>query len=264
MSDENAADDGAIPAAPVENIEQENPATPAPAEGENEATKEQERARDEKGRFQSRVNELTRNWRQTERERDALLAQLQQFQSQQQTVPQGDEPPSIENFQNVNEWANAVAKHAAKQAQEQARKEFSERQQQTQQAQVFESYAAREREYSASNPEYADAYQALQSSVRFHPAILEVLAASDHGPAVVHHLGAHLDVADRISRLPPHLAAAELARIEAKVSAPRTKPVTKAPNPAPTLGGGATASKDPDRMTVDEWVRWRNSELKAR
>lgn len=259
--EDNAADDGAIPAASVsETPEQETPATPATAEGQDEQREQQ--ARDEKGRFQSRVNELTRNWRQTERERDALAAQLQQYQSQQPTPTKGDDLPSIEDFQNVNEWAVAVANHAAKKAQEVAERQFSERQQQSQQAQVFESYAAREREYAVSHPEYADAYQALQSSVRFGPQALEVMAASEHGPAIVHYLGQHLDIADRVARLPAHLAAAEIARIEAKVSSP--KPVTKAPSPPPTLGGGAALSKDPDRMTPEEWVRWRNNQLKQR
>lgn len=264
MSDEQIAQEGATPAAPVENVAQETPQISANADGQNE-DKPDERPRDEKGRFvQERINELTRARRQAERERDAYAAQLQQYQSQQHQVPAGDKPPSFENYTDLNEWAVAVAEHARQQAANEARREFEQRQQQSSQQQVFGQYEAKEREYVASHPDYPEALEALSSSVRFSPAVLEVIAASDHGPAVVHHLGQHLDVADRLARLPPHLAAFELARIEAKVSAPKPVPVTKAPPPAPSVGGGSPVAKDPDRMSVDEWQAWRQSQLNKR
>jgi hypothetical protein len=93
---------------------------------------------------------------------------------------------------------------------------------------------------------------------------LEVIADSDVGPSIVHYLGEHLDAADRIQRLPPHKAAAEIARIEAQVKAPKPKPVSKAPTPTPALGGGSAAQKDPERMTTEEWLAHRNNQLRAK
>lgn len=270
MSDETNAVDGANTAAPAENeateqvaVEQETSAAPA------EAEQGQEPERDEQGRFtgrkaQERINELTRARRQAERERDLYAQQLQQFQSQQQPAPQGHKPPAFEDFNDFNEWGRAIAEQAAAQARQVAAQEFAQRQQQAQVAQVFQSYEAREREYAAANPGYQDAMQALQSTVRYGPEVLEVLAASDAAPAIVHYLGEHLDAADKLQRLPPHLAAAEIARIEARVKAPKAKPVSKTPSPAPVLGGGSVAQKDPEQMTTDEWLAWRRTQLKAK
>lgn len=269
MSGENeAALTGAVEqVAPVANAE----AGEAQAEAQQSTTAEtveqrEERTRDEKGRFQSRINEITARAGRAERalaEREARLAQLE-AQLQQRTAVTTDKPPAFEDFQDLNQWAAATAEFAAAQAEKRAEQKFRERAQQSSQEHVFEQYAERERAYAAANPDYQDAYNALASSVRLQPTTLEVIAASDHGPAVIKHLGTHLDVADRISRLPPHMAAAEIARIEAQVKAPKAKPVSNAPPPAPQVGGASTVSKDPDRMTTDEWRRWREDQLKKR
>lgn len=269
MSDDTTAVDGANTAAPAETEvaqteQQETSAAPA------EAEQGQEAERDEQGRFkrrdaQERINELTRARRQAERERDAYAQQLAQYANQQQTQQRPAENlPAFEDFNDLNAWGRAVAEKAADQARQAAAMEFATRQQQSTQAQVFSTYEAREREYVSQHPEYRDAYDALQSSVRFDQAVLEVLADSDAGPAIVHYLGEHLDAADRIQRMPPHKAAAEIARIEARVKAPKPKPVSKAPSPVPALGGGSAAQKDPDQMTTDEWVVWRRNQLKAK
>lgn len=269
MSDETNAVDGASTAAPVESeapvkaeaTEQETSAAPA------EAEQGEDKDRDEQGRFkkrdaQERINELTRARRQAERERDFLLTQLEQ--RQQQTKPASEALPAFEDFGDLNQWGAAIAERAAAQARQVAAQEFNQRQQQASQQQVFGNYETREREYAAKHPEYREAYESLQSSVRFAPEVLEVIAASDHGPAVVHYLGEHLDAADRLQRLPPHMAAAELVRIEARVSAQKAKPVSKAPAPTPALGGGSAAQKDPERMTTEEWLVHRNNQLKAK
>ena len=265
MSDETDAVDGANPAAPVENeapeaVEQETSAAPAEAEEGQE--------RDEKGRFkgrdaQARINELTRARRQAERERDAAIAFAEQLRQQPQSAP-SEKLPAFEDFSDFNQWGQAIAEQAALKARQVAAQEFAQRQQQATQQQVFGSYEVREREYAAKHPEYRDAYEQLTSSVRYGQEVLEVIADSNHGPALVHYLGEHLDEADRLQRMPPHKAAAEIARIEARITAPKNKPVSKAPTPAPVLGGGSAAQKDPEKMTTAEWLAYRNAQLKAR
>lgn len=155
--------------------------------------------------------------------------------------------------------------HAVSVARQQAESQFREQVQHQTTAQLYGSYDAREREYSAKHPDYQEAYSSLQSSVRLDPAVLEVIALSDVGPGIVHHLGTHLDIADRIQRLPPHMAAAEIARIEAQVKAPKNKPVTNAPSPPPTLGSGmASAVKEPASMSDSEFAAWRRSQIAKR
>jgi hypothetical protein len=69
-----------------------------------------------------------------------------------------------------------------------------------------------------------------------------------------------LDEAVQLASMPAHMRIAHVARLEARLSAPKPKPVTNAPAPVPTVGGGAAASKDPERMSVDDWMAWRNSQ----
>jgi hypothetical protein len=48
------------------------------------------------------------------------------------------------------------------------------------------------------------------------------------------------------------------------LTAPKPKPVSNAPAPAPRVNGGAAITKNPDDMTTEEWVAWRRAQLKAK
>ena len=264
-----AADDGAS-VAPVDNAAKEQITDQAQAQ---DTTTEQvdkpqdDKPRDEKGRFvpQERVNEITRARREAERRAEALereLATLRQQQPAQHQPQNSDKPPSIADYDyDLDRFTAAMTEYAVKQAEARAESRITTKAQQERQQNMQRTYAERAAKYAADNPDFDKSIDELGRAIRFSPEVVEAIAASEHGPAVAHYLAQHLDEADEVSRLPSHLAALKLGRIEAQVSAPKTKPVTKAPDPAPTLGGGAAASKDPDRMTTDEWLAWRRKQL---
>jgi len=236
---------------------------PEPTTEQVEA-QEQERPRDDKGRFvpQERVNEITRARREAERRADALERELMAVRQSQPAQHQPQDAPTLEAYNgDFNAWSQAITQYAIHQAETRAEARFRNHEQQRSFQQVAEQFDSRSREYEVANPGFSERMEALGHSVQFNPQVLEAIALSEHGPAVVDHLAQHLDEADRLARLPPHIAALQLGRIEAKVSAPKAKPVTNAPAPAPTLGGGAAAPKDPDKMTVEEWTAWRRSQL---
>lgn len=268
MSDETTAVDGAQ-VAPAETPDTK----PEVQEAAPEPTKEQtesDRARDEKGRFvpQERVNEITRARREAERSllserqmREQLEQRLAALEGQRQTPT--DRPPSLEDFDfDQTRWAKAVTDYAVKQAKQEVESQYRQQTTQRTQQQAMEEFAAREREYAKANPDYLTATQELASFVRFPNETVEAIGHSEQGPALVHYLATHLDEADRLSRLPPHLAALQLGRIEKDLVKP--KPVSKAPSPAPRLEGGAAVNKDPERMTTEEWMAWRQAQLKAK
>lgn len=263
MSDVETALTGA-PAAPAETTQEVQ--TPAPEQTVDPQTQEAEKPRDDKGRFvpQERVNEITRARRDAERRAMYLeqqLAQIQQAQPQRNPSPQStDRPPSLQDFATVEEWGEAVAEFSTRQALSRAEQTFQQRDQYHTQQQVAQQFQTREAEYAATVPDYMDRVAELTSSVPLPGELLMVISQSDHGPALAYHLAQHLDVADRLSRMHPVAAAVEIGRIEARLSAPQAKPVTKAPSPAPSLAGTSTVSKDPDGMTVNEWMAWRQSQ----
>jgi hypothetical protein len=268
MSDVETALTGAE-VAPV--VPETTEATQAP-QSTTEQVEEQEqeqRARDEKGRFvpQERLNEVTRHRREAERERDYWRAQAEQRQQAAPSQPNTqsiDAPPSLADCDyDMDKWSAAVVAHAERRAVSTAEQRFQQQSQRQHQQTIEQQFEQRSQEYAKTHPDFDQAVTDLGRAVQFHPAIVEAIGCSELGPELVHHLAQHLDEADRLARLPPHIAAVQLGRIEAQLTAPKAKPVTNAPNPPPTLGGGkATVTKNPDDMPLAEWTAWRNSSLK--
>lgn len=97
------------------------------------------------------------------------------------------------------------------------------------------------------------------------PAMAEVIQDSERGPEVAYHLATHREDALRIARMTPLAAAREIGRIEATLDAPKPRTKTNAPPPPITLKGGtATTTKDPDKMSSEEWLVWRETQLGLR
>jgi hypothetical protein len=267
MSDVETAQTGAEVAPVVEVTDkpeqtQEAAQTPTTEQVETQS-QESEKPRDEKGRFvpQERVNEITRARREAERRAQYLeqqLAQVQQQYAHQQPRNQNDRPPSLQEFETVEEWGAAVADYSARQALTRAEHTFQQRDQHYSQQQLAQQFQAKEAAYAAANPGYLDRIAEMTSAIQLHPDILAVIAGSEHGPAVADHLASHLDVADRVSRMSPVAAAAELGRIEARLSTPKPKPVTQAPAPVPTLSGSSVVSKDLASLSYEDYKRARS------
>lgn len=88
----------------------------------------------------------------------------------------------------------------------------------------------------------------------------KVIQDSEAGAEVFYHLGKNPVEAARINRLPAHLQAVELGKLEMRLTAP--KPLPKQP-PAPVKPVSAIAaggSKDPDKMSFSEFKAWREAQ----
>lgn len=256
MSDVELAQAGAE-VAPVANAETPQATTvPETTTEQTDTQQDEAQPRDEKGRygsFQQRINELTREKHEERRAREALERRLQEFERQPAHAPDPEQDPSAYIEHLVNERARTLA--------DEHRQQETKQQEQQRLQSLVQQMNTREADYVTQHPDYPEAAANLASVIGPNPALFEVLATSDHGPAVAHHLGTHLDEAAAIARMPVHLAAVAIARIEAKVSSPKTKPVSKAPDPAPTVGGGgAVVQKDPSRMTDAEWFASRRDQ----
>lgn len=95
-------------------------------------------------------------------------------------------------------------------------------------------------------------------SVPVSEVAAELIAESSKAAEVAYFLGKNPDQAKRIYQLPAHLQGAEIARIEARVSAaPQVRKVSKAPPPVSTIGGQSSPGvKDPGQMTEAEYSAW--------
>lgn len=236
---------------------------------EDEGTQEQPRK--PRG-VEKRISELTGNWREAERRAQKLEQMLESMISKetkppaQPTVTESQEP-SLDQFKTYEEYVAAVADHRAeqkvqallKQQEEQRQKQDAERQR----AEQRSTFQAKAEEFATTTPDFDEV--AFNPSLPVTDVMADALNLSDKGPEILYHLGKHPEEAARISRLSPVQAALEIGRLEAKLSLPQPRTVTKAPPPiAPLSGGQGSLVVDPDKMTGDEWMRWRNDQLRKR
>lgn len=225
-----------------------------------------------------RIDELTRNWRETERnwhetqrERDfwreqAMRNQPQPAAQQKQEDAASDEPrPEDYDFDMAKynpawyEWrkgqdekASAEAKKA--EAQRERQRKFQES------AQAFVQ----------SNPDFHDVIG--NPALPISEQMAEVISESDNPAAVAYYLGKNPQEAQRIAEMSPAGIGRAIGRIEASLITPAPEPqrqptpktVTKAPPPVTTLSGSPAVVKSLDDMSMAEYDAQRRKERMSR
>jgi hypothetical protein len=162
--------------------------------------------------------------------------------------------PSLEQFESVDQYAEALA---AQKAEELLAKREADRER----METLEAYHDREEE---ARGKYDDFEQvAYNPNLPITTVMAETIQASDIGPDVAYYLGANPKEADRISRLSPYLQAKEIGKIEAKLSdSPPVKKTTSAPPPIAPISGRGSGSPSYDttdprsikNMSTSEWI----------
>lgn len=201
---------------------------------------------------QKRLDELTRQKHETARDRD-YWRELAMRQNAPQPEPQRaqNDVPQETDFADYDEYQAALIDYRVDQ-------KLSERQQTQTAAQKAQSFQDSVKAKAADNPDFATAV--FDPDVPITPVMREVILDSDLGADVAYFLGTNLSEAQRIAALPPHRQAAELGKIETKLSTPSAPKTPRTPPPPPpqTVSGlSAGLSKDPADMSMAEYVAWR-------
>lgn len=272
---ETAASDAIAPEQP--EVETEASAESSPAV--NDADESTESSDKPKGKgIQSRIDELTRNWREAERREAALWDMIRRQQPQPQAEPEETEkpkaPPTLEQF-NYDEAAYQAAlfQHVKDEAARVAREELRQEREREQAQTKKQTFKQREAEYAKANADYLTLTRDPTLPLPSH--IIELAVESENGPAILYHLAQNRDVAERIAGLSPVAAAREVGRIEAKLekpaSAPAAKPaISKAPPPPPRIESVESAvsirldGPDADKLSMSDWMARRNKQLARR
>jgi len=93
-----------------------------------------------------------------------------------------------------------------------------------------------------------------------HPAIIHLILSSEKGPELAYYLSKNPKAVQRLNEMSPFGAAREIGKLEASVSSATPKTVTKAPAPVEAIRGGtAPSSKDPEKMSMEEYKSWRKA-----
>jgi hypothetical protein len=259
-NDEPAADESA-------DDEVKEP-TDTSADGDDTAAQQPQR---KKRTARDRIDELTANWRNTERDRDEwrrLAQQVMEDKGKIETPKPSETPkPAEDQFSDYSAYVEALADWKADQKIQTHLSEVETRRQveaqQRTQDEAVRGFRQRAAEFAKEHPDYHAV--AESPNVPINQAMFDAILESDRGPQIAYHLGQHPEEAARISSLSAPGAARELGKLEAQLSIPSKPKTSQAPDPVVPVGGGSERNtKDPDKMTTAEWMAWRNQQVSGK
>lgn len=208
--------------------------------------------RKESNRTQRRIERLLREKYEAKAKADYLEQVLASQQAQESAPANGK--PQPQQYASTEEYIEALTDYKLAER-DHASSTAKQRQQQTDYAQRTESLLSEAESLGDfDRDEFA-------SNVRITPAMAEAILDSDMGAKIVLHLNSHSKEASRIAELSPARQAAEIGKLEAKLSAPVVKK-SAAPKPIEPLSG--TSNKPTgldDSLSPEEWARVRNAQL---
>lgn len=248
------------------------PETPTPAtpEGETpapEPAKPDAAPKPEAG-AQRRIDELTREKHDERRKREALEAELAALKRKTEAGPR-PQPPDLTKLTDAEGRLDA-AKYS------QAMVKYEDDLERWRDAQRSPTPApetppadadAGQRERITTFLERAEPLKAQHADFEdvinrpvFSAEMREVLWESELGPQLAYYLGSHQAEALRIANLPTAQMYRELGKLEAKLAtaapAPPARTVSNAPEPIAPVASTTSATKDPEKMSTDEWMAW--------
>lgn len=268
MSELDNAQDGALVApATQDSITEPQAIKPESTPAENA----KEEAEKESG-VQKRINELTKSWRTEERQKQAIAAENAELkrQLQERLAAPTKTPtayPKLKDYDyDEDAHAEAVERYYEDKSnksietflskQDQNKAEETARQEREK---LFETHEKRAAEYAKTTPDFHDAMESLVSVVRFLPEVAQVIGASEKSPEILYYLANNLDEADKIAHMSPTLAAAQIGRIESRLSVQDKKTISTAPPPTTQIKSGSVVSTDPAKLSDADWFRQRQS-----
>lgn len=261
--------------------EQQAASSPAPeAEAKQESqvdanAAETPEAEKKPNKVQERINQLTREKYEERQKRAELEERLKKLESQQpQKAPEVAQAPKEDDFDSYSDYQSAQEKYladrAANAAYERLKAEQEAAKEQTSEQQRQEEIKAKRAKFDENLTAKRTNFENFEEVAYGHEfmdmGLAEMIFDMDKGPEVAYHLGSHLDEAERIFSLSPIERARELTKLEFQVEQLKPKKVSDAPDPINPLSGSSerVADKDPDDMTTDEWLAWRNKNLANR
>ena len=256
-------------------IETEVPADAAPAVDDADDSSEPKGPKNPE--FQKRIDKLTWEKRQTERDRDYWREQAQRATPAKPEAAESDKPvvrPKLEQF-NFDEEAYeaALEKYYDAKAELLVEAKLQKREEEKTQRERAKTWEKRETEFRSKTPDYEEV--AYDRSAPINAIMAKLIRESEIGPEVAYYLGKNREIAAGIYELDAVSAAREIGKIEARLSepakppapVPAPKPVSKAPPPPPKIEASdaaprvSTTSPDSDSMSDDEWVKAEKARL---
>jgi hypothetical protein len=244
----------------TQNIDAETAATQDASESATEKQQDDSQAKEERKaqtRSQRRWERLVRD-RAEAQARAEYLEKLLEMQRQPPNGTASDGKPQPQQYATTEDYLDALTDWKLNQRERETRSREQERHKATLIERREKLLSEAEEIGDFDRHEFAE-------TVPISEFMAEAILDSEIGAKIAVHLNAHPDEAQRIYQLAPARQAAEIGKLEAKLtSAPPKKP-SAAPKPINPLQG--TDSRPPglsDSLSADEWARKRNEQLYGR
>lgn len=211
---------------------------------------------------EKRIAQLTARYRQEQREKEELRSRLEALEARigpepEPSRPMPDDYETTEEYEDaLLSWHDDRREHARKQEKSQSNPKEAPKP-----PEGWETFEQQVAALARINPDaesviFTDDYPCTDE-------MMQVIVESERGAELAYHLATNPADAGRIASLSPLKQARELTKIEARL--PTTKPATsRAPAPANPVTPGGSTDADPEKMTADEWRRYRNEQLARR
>lgn len=191
-------------------------------------------------------------------ERLSALEARQQAPAPQRTA--ASDEPTIDKFDNFDEYVTAKARWEAKQLVEQTLSEREKRQLAEREAVEHKQRAdSWSKKLATATVEIPDFEEVIASSdVPMTEPMQHAIMESDVGPKIAYYLAQNPDEAVKIANMSPIGAIRSLGRLEERLAGQTAvKSVSKAPPPVSPPGSRSAVKKSPADMSDKEYEAWR-------
>jgi hypothetical protein len=261
-------DADASPDDDIETVEVEAEAEEIEEQESEDGSSPSEETEDKPDPFQQRIDKLTKRFRETERDLDAVARERDQLQKKlaelERTATREPERSLADFEYDEKKYQSYVFEQAEKRAEAAAERIALKYTSESETSRQEVEFTKREREFAAEVEDYKEV--GYDPDLKISAPMADEIRASDIGPEMLYYLGKNPDEASRISRLSERAAIRELVKLEGRLldekSRAGKKPVSKAPPPPSKRVKGASdslrvAPTDPrsDKMSDEEWFR---------
>lgn len=248
----------------AEEIEESAPSEP-------DAGEDTEEPKQPKG-VQKRINELTRARYEAEQARNEaerrayemamMIANGAVKPAAHPSAPQSQAEPSLGDFESFDAYAAALVDHRVKAALQQQQQAVRQSQEAETAKQAKDAFVLRMQTFAAQ--EAPDFERVAFSNPHMTDAMAQAIMASEDGPRIAYMLGKNPAESARLAALPPILQAREIGKIEANLNRTATQKTSGAPPPVKPVGSASGGNVDPSKMSTEEWIKWRTSQVRGK
>lgn len=249
--------------------EAEEESAPSDEDAEDEAEKPKRRSRAEE-----RINALTREKYEAQKQAEAYQQRVQEYESylrqqqEQQFSPQSQFPQLADYDYDEQKYAQAVQNWNRGQltAYQQQQENLSKQQQAEAMKQREAAYIAQKvQEGVAKYPDFQQKVfdPSLPPLIGVNRDAYQAVIESDSAVDIAYYLANNPQEVYAFASMSPVQAIKKVAQIEAQLA---SKPIKShsLPKPPSKVSGNSESVKDPEKMSVDDWLKWRNNQIQSK